>query len=275
MPRTVPSRIASALAGVVALVVALSGCVLLEQDPASPDVPRIEQDEELGELTVYEVDTAGELVPAASGLDAEVWDLFRRVVTPAYAAERILWYQVGDDPDSDLLAWVVESEEDPELWNLAVNLSAAEDEDLLLLTLIHEYAHLLSMGPGQTDESGDCFARPSSAPCAEDGSYLAAFHARFWASYGEEAPAYQEADDAVTADFYAEHEEEFVSEYAATNVGEDFAEVFTAFVAEPRPSDPGDSLVAAKIAFMWEWPELVEIRERLRSEFGDIAWVEF
>ena len=274
MPHPITTRFISALAGMLALLIALTGCSSADADVSS-QAPAIVQDEDLGELAVYEVDLDGELMPAASGPELEIWDLFRRVVTPEYAAERILWYQVGDDPDSALFAWVIESDEDPELWNLAVNLSAAEDAHLLLLTLIHEYAHLLSTGLGQTDESEGCVAVMPSAACTEDGAYLAGFHERFWAGYGDEAPEYHQSDGDVTAAFYAAHDADFVSQYAATNLGEDFAESFMAFVAEPRPSDPDASVVAAKLSYMWEQPALVQIRDRLRAEFGDIEWVEF
>lgn len=270
MPSTRPVRRFSALAAALTLLFAVTGCALL---PLDADLPAVVHDEDLGDLTVYEVSESAELIPAASGVDAEVWDLFVRVVTPEYAGERILWYQVGDNPDSDFLAWVIESDEDPALWNFAVNLATAEDRDMLLLTLIHEYAHLLSMGPGQTDESAACEVAYDSQPCTEDGAYLAEYHARFWAGYGDDAPAYHDDEDQDA--FFEAHEEDFVSAYAATNVGEDFAEVFTVFVAEPEPADPAASVVAEKLAFMWAQPEFVEIRDRLWAEFGDITWIEF
>ncbi len=58
--------------------------------------------------------------------------------------------------------------------------------------------------------------------------------------------------DEITDAFYTEHEEDFVSAYAATNVVEDFAESFMLFV----------------LLLFSEYPELVEIRDRIRSEFA-------
>ncbi|WP_460775123.1 NADH:ubiquinone oxidoreductase subunit 4 (chain M) [Microbacterium sp. GXF7504] len=273
------ARAGAALLTALTLAIAAAGCSVIEDLPDEQiDQPAGSTvvDDDLGRLTVYEVDIDGELMPAASETDAAVWDMFRRVATPEYAAERILWYQVGDNPDSDTLAWVIESDEDPSLWNLTVNLAGAEDDGMLLLTLIHEYAHLLSMGPGQTDESGDCEVPHPAEPCTEHGAYLDAYYDAFWAQYGADAPSYaDENDEDEIAEFLDENEEDFVSAYAATNVGEDFAETFTVFVAEPRPDDKAASEIAEKLAFMWEWPELVEIRDRLRAEFGDITWVEY
>jgi len=47
--------------------------------------------------------------------------------------------------------------------------------------------------------------------------------------------------------FYVDHEDEFVSDYAATNPGEDIAESFATFVLKPAPS--GDTLADQKVAF--------------------------
>ena len=66
--------------------------------------------------------------------------------------------------------------------------------------------------------------------------------------------------------FYAEHEDDFVSDYAATNVIEDFAESFMVYVIEDAPI--GDSVAAEKLRFFEAIPELAAIRDRLRAEFA-------
>jgi len=263
--------------GITAILLTAVGCSLLDglEDTRGPlHGASAELDDDLGGMDVYEVDDVGGLIPEATGLAADVWDMFLRVATPEYAADRILWYQVGDDPDSDLLAWVAEAD-DPDYWELAVNLDGAQDEGMLLLTLIHEYAHLFSMSGGQTDMVGECETRHAAEPCAEEGGYLSTFYDRFWLRYGDDAPSFSEPDQDVIDAFLEANEDDFLSGYAATDVGEDFAETFTVFVAEPRPDDPAASLTAEKLAFMWEYPELVEIRGRLRAEFGDITWAEY
>lgn len=60
--------------------------------------------------------------------------------------------------------------------------------------------------------------------------------------------------------------DDFVSDYAATNVVEDFAETFQAFVLEDEPAP--DSPVAEKILFFWNLPSYVEVRERIRTDLG-------
>lgn len=70
----------------------------------------------------------------------------------------------------------------------------------------------------------------------------------------------EELEDLVHA-FYRKHEEQFVREYAATNLREDIAESFMYFVLEPRPRD--GSIVSQKIKFFYDFPELVDMRKQM------------
>lgn len=208
----------------------------------------------------------GKLEPGASGLTQEVWDTFERVVTPAFAAEVMSQYRVGNAPDSDTLAYVYQ-DDDPDYWILATNLATSEDVPSLIATLVHEYAHILTLTGTEMDlEETSCETIELSEGCARDDSYLLAFQQQFWAGYDASAPTADNADPDVAYDFYLAHEEDFVSDYAATNVVEDIAESFMTFVLEDQPS--ANTVTATKIGFFWQYPELVEIRERIRTEFS-------
>ena len=227
-----------------------------------------EDDDDFGTVDVYGV-VDGELAPAASGLTQEVWDTFVRVVTPDFAAEVMSQYRVGDAPDSDTLAYVYQ-DIDPDHWILANNLATSEDRQSLIATLVHEYAHILTLGGDEMQRHVPaCGTIDLSEGCARDDSYLLAFEQRFWASYGDAAPTPDNDDADVAYDFYLEHEDDFVSDYAATNVVEDIAESFMTFVLEDRPEDAAASVTAAKLDFFWQYPELEAIRERIRAEFSD------
>ena len=103
--------------------------------------------------------------------------------------------------------------------------------------------------------------------CAHGDSVLLAFQQQFWAPYGDAAPDLANTDADLAWEFYLAHEDDFVSDYAATNAIEDAAETFMTFVLEDEPT--GDSMVARKLEFFWGYPELVAIRERIRTEFAD------
>ncbi len=243
-------------------VATLGGCQLLSE----PTVPT-ESDDDFGTVEVYAVLDDGTLDPEASGLAADVWDTFTRVATVDFTAEVMLQYRAGDAPDSDTLAYVYQ-DEDPEYWVLAANLATSSDYEQLVATLIHEYGHILTLGTSEFDpRTTDCDTLSLDEGCPRDDSIVLAFQQQFWDAYGDDAPEPSNVDADIAWDFYTAHEDDFVSDYAATNVVEDVAETFMTFVLEDEPT--GDSVVAQKILFFWSYPDLVAIRERIRAEFAE------
>ena len=240
--------------------------------PTSEDVQgsgiTTEDDDDFGSVEVYSV-VDGQLRPAASGLTQTVWDTFVRVVTPDFAAEVMAQYRVGDAPDSDTLAYVYQ-DDDPDQWILATNLATSEDRPSLIATLVHEYAHILTLDGQEMDrDAASCDTIDLSEGCALGDSYLWNFEQQFWAGYDESAPGADNDDADVAYEFYLAHEDDFVSDYAATNVVEDIAESFMTFVLEDQPTDPSASVTAAKLDFFWQYPELEALRERIRDEFQE------
>lgn len=270
--------IAIAIVATIAIAIAIVVVIVGQQRPAHDPLPsdaslgqdgaRQTEDEDLGTMYVYDVLGDGTLDPPAAGAAAAVWDAFTRVATPEFTAEVVLSYGVGTSDTSDLLAWVTQDLDAPEYWHLSVNLASAQDMSYLLTTLIHEYAHILTLDVSQMPVEGDCLIEAPSQSCWYEDAYLSAYWREFWSGYGDSAPAAESTDDALATAFYEAHEEDFVSGYAATNVQEDIAEAFMAYVIEPVP-DPTLSVVAAKMAFFDRYPELAAIRERIRAEFGD------
>jgi hypothetical protein len=228
--------------------------------------PTIE-DADLGTLQVYDVLADATLDPLPSGLGATVWTTYVRIVGAEYAGETMSTFQTGSNADSDTLAYVIRADGDVHRWDLAANLAYSDDQSELIATLVHEYAHILSLNEAEVAPfAKTCDTLDLDEGCADADSYIVAFEREFWADYGDDAPDATNVDDEVTAAFYADHEEDFVGEYAATNVVEDFAESFMVFVIEPLPDD-GDTPTARKLLFFSDYPELAAIRDRVRAEF--------
>jgi hypothetical protein len=214
----------------------------------------------------YQLQGDGTLAPEPEGRARQVWDDFVRVATPAFVASDITGYRTGDDSGSDTLAYVTSDENDSTKWVFAANLAYADDADLLLSTLVHEYAHLLSLGIDDVDpDATECDTEWSDAGCLLPDADLEHFAQRFWTGYTD-APARDNVDADVAAEFYQAHEEDFVSEYAATNASEDFAETFATWVVEPDGAR--DSVIGEKFAFFDGLPEYAGARDRIRAEFG-------
>lgn len=214
----------------------------------------------------------------------EIWDYF---ITLIPSAERgsLSEYSIVTDGEGEILAAVTQTPYDPALWGLAVDIRDADDKLNLTYTLIHEYAHLMTLGPGQVTPSEAVFNNPddndiylqavSDCPdyfpgegCSSAGSYINAFFDAYWADIYtqwqdinliEDDNAYYKALD----DFYYQYENRFVTEYAATNPEEDIAEAFTFFVLSPRPN--GETIAESKIRFFYDYPELITLRDEINN----------
>lgn len=62
--------------------------------------------------------------------------------------------------------------------------------------------------------------------------------------------------------FYIKYVDEFITDYAATNPVEDFAETFAFFVVLDKPED--NSIKSKKILFFYDYPEFLKIRDDIR-----------
>lgn len=137
------------------------------------------------------------------------------------------------------------------------------EPEVLDVALIHELGHLVSLGPGEvlpaTDPSvrDNCATYFSVEGCAVAGGVFDRFVDEFW-------PSAFETDEAAGEARYATARDSFVTRYAASNPGEDLAETFVFFVYRLRPTGP--TVAEDKIRLLWEFPELVELREALRLQ---------
>lgn len=231
----------------------------------SADAPGIESDEDFGTVEVYDVTESGELDPPATGDAADVWALYVDLVGVEVAGASILQFKVGDDPESDTLAYVYQ-DRDPQYWSLVVNLAIVDEPDLLAATLVHEHAHVFSYAESQFDpRPTSCDTFEVAEGCVLPDAYLWAFYEQFWSGYPDH-PDLENVDGDIAYEFYLQNEEDFVSDYAATNIGEDFAESFMTYVLEDdwSPSTP----TGAKLSFFDDYPELVELRQQMRAALG-------
>jgi len=212
----------------------------------------------------------------------EIWEYYTTLI-PSEERSSLAEYSIITDGEGNLLAAVAQTYYDPALWALEVDIRDSDDKLNLTYTLIHEYAHLLTLGPGQVTPSEAVFNNPddddiyfeelSACPdyfpgegCSQPDSYINAFFEAFWTDIHEEwqdinliedDDTYYEALD----DFYFKYEDRFVTDYAVTNPEEDIAEAFTFFVLSPRPK--GDTIAENKTLFFYKYTELVQLRDEI------------
>lgn len=214
----------------------------------------------------------------------KIWVYYAQLIPPEHRQDLTSFIIFTDGPD-EVMAAVEQDWNDPEKWVLAVDIADANNPQELTYTLIHEFGHLLTLNAEQVEPDEDIFENPddedlyeeamAACPqyfpgegCSQPDSYINLFFQRFWVdlydewdeiNYVEDDDEYYDALD----DFYWEYQDHFVTDYAATNPGEDIAESWTHFVLQPKPE--GDTVSEQKVLFFYEFPELVDLREQIVS----------
>ena len=131
-------------------------------------------------------------------------------------------------------------------------------------TVVHEFAHVLTLNNEQISVDVSENACPNfhtGEGCSETNSYINALFELGWADI------YQEFENSGGDGYamYDKYPDRFVTEYAATNPGEDIAEVFTVFVIQEQ-MPTGNSIANKKVRMMYEYPELVQLRNQIRQD---------
>ena len=221
-----------------------------------------------------------------SALQNEGWELFTDLIPPQHR-QMVAQYNTFTDGYSNTLAAVDQTKADPSQWILEIDIADLEDKDSLLFTMIHEYAHILTLNASQVtpdqeivDDPANLDLQASKAAacpyfftgtgCSYADSYIDAFYNRFWLDINDEwqkidALQYGTEDFTPYYDalykFYKAHQDQFLDDYSATHPDEDIAEAFAYFVFSPKPT--GNSIKEQKVAFFYEYPELVELRANI------------
>lgn len=235
-----------------------------------------EEDADMPILWAYLVQEDDSLMLVDGDEDArhqEVWKLFSSII-PQAARPDLTEVNFADDATSDTAGYVTQSNAHHEKRTLAFNLSSYYidgklDYDESVHTNIHEFAHILTFQKSQVqlidpmsfEESiqryeEDCLTYFVWEGCLRRTAYIKLFIDAFWDEEELERAREDEEPDDYTP-------QEYVSDYAATNPWEDIAESFTHFVLHNKPT--GDSEAEQKVAFFYDYPELVKLRSFMRS----------
>ena len=254
--------------------------------------------------TMVYLPTRGSLGPGALGctslrpparvkdteLHEELWEMSKALI-PDRDERRIKRVILAQDRRSDTLAFVASLDDDGRTWeyglNLdAVNLNNSRAYEELLSTIIHEYAHILSLNDTQvsydpaqqaaytdisvSDEEYEALTIRAEQrcdskggiydgdACYQPGSHIFEFYMSFWDGYGEDVFA-----PAARGSIYDRNKSDFVNDYAGTSPSEDFAETFAAWVMPELEAFEITDAVRAKFNFFNSRPSLVNIRNSM------------
>lgn len=215
----------------------------------------------------------------------EAWQIFTTLI-PAEDRQMVSQYIIFTDGSEETLAAVDQTKDDLTRWIVEVDIADLENRDALLFTLIHEYAHLLTLNDSQVTSDEEVYNDPynldlleskaaacpyyfDGSGCSMPDSYVHAFYQRFWVDINaewEEIDALQYEDDlnpyyAGLYNFYLTHQDQFLDDYSTTHPTEDIAESFTYFVFSPKPENT--AIKDQKVLFFYEYPELIELRQSI------------
>ena len=211
-----------------------------------------------------------------------IWNYFASLVPPEnrkYLTE----FAVVSDGKGEILGAVSPTFNDPLLWTLEVDVLDSDDDYSLTFTLMHEYGHLVTLNASQVPpnrrvffSSGDTeiydqavAACPQYFPgegCSNPESYINEFYNRFWQDIYTEwqgIDAIEDEDEYYDRldEFYQKYKDQFLTDYSSASPAEDIAEAWSFFILSPKPE--ADSIANEKVLFFYEYPELVQLREKI------------
>lgn len=179
-----------------------------------------------------------------------LWDMYRTLIPVKYR-ENITGLDLITDGYDGVVAHVMPSMDDPRDWLLSLDvLDSGVNIDEVMKTLIHETAHVLTIGHKQVpvdrkyleafDEEKDISSYRNKCKtvflkngCARKTSYINQFYNEFWKPIEQEWTEKKvEESEEAQIEFYKEKHDDFVSLYGITNVTEDIADTFTAFILQ-------------------------------------------
>jgi hypothetical protein len=219
-------------------------------------------------------------------LDAQrsAWALFAAMI-PLDQRQMLAEFQIMTDGPGEVLSAVEQTANDPRRWILEVDIADLADTRSLAFTMLHEFGHLLTLGPAQVPPDTQVFNNPFNSRlrerhpaacssyfpgegCSLPNSYLNRFFNQFWTPMYDQWSLIDHIDDGEWRDekllgFYRQHRAQFVDSYAVSSPSEDIAETFAYYLLDPHRT--GDSIADEKVRFFEDFPELVSLRNRIRS----------
>lgn len=161
-------------------------------------------------------------------------------------------------------------------WTLALDANEGEDavvggkladRQVFDEVVAHEIGHLISLNDAQRADDTDVPGYTDRDGSFRMGAWLSRFYSRFWKSLYPHGSSRDSVDKAASR--HGEDPQAFVTDYAATDPSEDFAESFAYFVLDPA-APTGAAGKDRKVRFFYHYPALVRDRAWLRKGLSSV-----
>lgn len=182
-----------------------------------------------------------------------IWEAIAALSPDTISNNYIESYVIYANPKSDTLAFVSDDDANGK-WTISINLPVYKSVDLRekKTTLVHELAHIISLNSSQITVKKSCQNLYLNEGCANNTSYIQTFWLKYWKDISN--PKYDG--------------NKYVTQYATTNVAEDFAETFASFVIGKHQTELGDTIRDQKIKSLYSYTYLIQIRDDMRNQLS-------
>lgn len=149
--------------------------------------------------------------------------------------------------------------------DLSGDLNNIDVQEEFAYVTIHEFGHVLTLSDEQVavGDDGNCTTFHTGEGCSFRESYINELYKLGWKDIYPEFQNIETQEESEA--FYTKYQDRFVTDYAATNPGEDVAEVFAVFVTQDE-QPTGASIADQKVRLMYNYPELVDLRNSIRKD---------
>ncbi|WP_052444472.1 putative zinc-binding metallopeptidase [Flammeovirga sp. OC4] len=236
------------------------------------------------DVGIWEVQK-GEIITGSqynNTLGVQYWNFINELLPHDLTKEYVHCFRIYTDGEEGDLGGMTLMNESNKDWQLEIDiadLNLEETDESKILdyqhTLIHEFGHLLTLNITQIEPTNDEYQDDTKGYLTSEGyarkdSYLQAFVTQFWPDEilfqwdKIDQMKNQKKKEKRLFDFYLDTPRSFVTDYAAESPEEDIAESWTYFVLDEIKS--GNTIKEQKVAFFYNYPELVQYRDEIRTK---------
>jgi hypothetical protein len=236
-----------------------------------------------GEITLYNVgeeDISKKVDYQVSGLDLiyqqdvqehqKLWRLVKKIIPLNYRS-KIGEFLIYNGSTTQTRALSIQITNDLSKWRLGIAINYANDnQEKLIYAIIHEFGHILTLNNDQINtfiRKSSCTNFYSELGCSKSDSYINQFQNQFWSDIWTSFIQAQGNGEMGIQDFYTTYSDRFLTENCATSPREDIADTFAIFITREEGSI-GTSIAEQKIDFMYNYSELVSLRNYIRTNLG-------
>jgi len=200
----------------------------------------------------------------------KLWRLVKKII-PVNHRTKIGEFLIYNGSVNNTNGLSVQINNDLSKWKLGLAINNAKgDQQKLIYTIVHEFGHILTLNNSHINSmirENNCTNFYSYLGCSKSNSYINKFQNQFWLGIWDSFLVAQDNGSLGIQNFYNTYNNHFLTSNSAINPEEDIADVFATFVTRKNNSNE-NSITEQKIQFMYNYSELVSLRNYIRTNLG-------